>query len=58
MNETGILSYEIGKLKVQELAQISERKRILNTGQVKMRKPVIQRVIQSLTGKYHIYGGT
>ncbi|MGD2248255.1 MAG: hypothetical protein PVF58_07590 [Candidatus Methanofastidiosia archaeon] len=58
MNDTGMLSYELGKLKVQEVVQSSERRQIVATGQVKMRKPVIQRIVQSLTGRYHVYGGT
>jgi hypothetical protein len=58
MNDTGLLSYEIGKLKVQELVRTCEKRQIMDNGQVKMNKPVIQRIVQSLTGKYHAHGGT
>ncbi|MGD2248259.1 MAG: hypothetical protein PVF58_07610 [Candidatus Methanofastidiosia archaeon] len=58
MNNTGIISYDLGKVKVQEVVRTCERKQIMDTGQVMMSKPVIQRIVQSLTGRHHVYGGT
>jgi hypothetical protein len=58
MYDRGMFSYEIGKLKMQELVKTCERRQIMDSGQAKLSKPVIQRIVQSLTGMYHAHGGT
>ncbi|MGD2248243.1 MAG: hypothetical protein PVF58_07530 [Candidatus Methanofastidiosia archaeon] len=57
MNE--MLSYEIALSKMQEMHRESERRQILNSVKSKKQeKPVIQRIVHILAGRYHAFGST